>query len=97
MRAKQVTQVSEEFADQAGGASAVVPLPPIWWFVRGPRGGIYMATGTRVREVVNGDLSSEWFWKEPHGGRLWVIDKSESAKYVRPGTRLHLIATEAMP
>lgn len=87
MRAKQVTSVSGELG---ADATRIVPLPPVHWFVRGPRGGVYMATGERTREVTDRDLAGEeFFWRPPDGGRWWVIDASEGLRYVRPGTVLH--------
>lgn len=97
MRAKKATAVSAQYAAEKGGAQNIVPLPPVHWFVRGPRGGIYMATGERTREVTKRDMfAEEFFWVPPKGERWWVIDASEDVKYVRPGTKLHRQARIAL-
>ena len=80
-RAARVTTINRAAIQDAADAMALVPLPPIDWFVRGPRGGLYIATGERERYITeNGD---DWA-----RNTLSVVDKSKGLKYVRPGSRL---------
>lgn len=78
-RAGQITEVSPQFFKEYGWS--VIDLPPIDWYVKGPRGGLYRAIGERTRQLVK-----DW------DGRWYVKDQSESLRYVRPGTRRHLEA-----
>lgn len=79
-RVYKITQVNRTFLTGLGLDQ--VPLPPYpHWFVRGPRGGLYVATGERERFV--NELDNNWM-----RGTLSIIDRSEGAKYVRPGSRL---------
>lgn len=94
-RAVQWTTVTPEFFEEFG--MTAINLPPIHWFVEGPRGGIYEATGLRTRSVVKGEqLGSEWYWRRPDG-MLYALDKSEGVRYVRPGTARHREAKAMLP
>ena len=65
----------------------MVPLPPTpHWFGRGPRGGVYLATGQRTRAAS--DEYGDCFIRN----QVAILDESEGARYVRPGTALHLEA-----
>jgi hypothetical protein len=94
VRAKQVIYVSRQFAADVG--LEVVPLPPVNWFVKGPRGGIYMATGERTRSVSDEEFPSVTGGPPIGTDRLLIVDVSDGAKYVRPGTPLHDEAREAL-
>ncbi len=77
-RAVQVTSVSPEVIAKD---TTVVPYPPDQWFVRGPRGGLHIATGKRSRIVMQ---SLDDYFRD-----TWsVVDKSAGTRYVRPNTRL---------
>ena len=78
-QARQVVKVSDEALRDVG--FAVVPTPPDPWFVRGPRGGLYVATGTVERFV--GEQGDDFI-----RNRVTVQDRSEGVRYVRPGSRL---------
>jgi hypothetical protein len=63
--------------------SIVLPPPPVHpWFVKGPRGGLFIATGEIKRATSNayGDAFIR--------NTIVVKDESEGARYVRPGSRL---------
>ncbi len=92
MRAKQFTPVDRKLWQELG--AAVVPLPPVDWFVRGPRGGLYEASASRYRTVESANMiERDWM-----SGRdvVYVIDGSDGLRYVRPGTRRHAEAVEAI-
>jgi len=80
-RAAQVIEVSPEFFREYGWSA--IDLPPIDWYVKGPRGGMYQAIGERTRQLVK-DWDGHWY----------VKDESESLRYVRPGTQRHREAKE---
>ena len=89
MRAKQFVSVTRELYKELG--MTVVDLPPVDWFVRGPRGGLYEATGERTRYVEDKNmLDQDWM-----SGRdvVYVIDQSEGLRYLRPGTKRHAEAS----
>jgi hypothetical protein len=67
---------------ETGNPFLVVDLPPDPWFVKGPRGGLYVATGSRERFASeDGDAFIR--------NVVVVVDKSEGVRYVRPGSRLY--------
>lgn len=84
MRVFKMREVSAGLVADLGEARAmeVFPLPPERWFERGPRGGLYMATGEREREMGQ---SGDAFMRDV----FVLIDRSASSRYIRPGTRLH--------
>lgn len=82
-RARQITPITREAFNDLG--ANVVPLPPVDWFVRGPRGGLYEAIGERTREIGQKNmLEADWL-----AGRdvVYVIDSSQGVKYLRPGSK----------
>ena len=86
-RAMQVSPVSNRAARDAvgmgGSVQAMVPLPPDPWYIRGPRGGLYVATGTRERFFD--DQMFDAFIRNMTN----VVDRSEGLRYLRPGTRAY--------
>lgn len=84
-RFKQVTFVSAELSEHE--AMALAPLPPDPWYIRRPRGGIYLATGLRDRRFARGITEQS---------DSVVIDSSEGACYLRPGTQAHQVAQRAL-
>jgi len=96
-RAVKRTDLAAEFVADVGidKAAALVEKPPVHWFVRGPRGGLYMATGTIGRRIASpAETMDEWFYISEKGH--WsVIDHSEGTSYIRPGSRLYRMAVEA--
>lgn len=85
-RAIQITPVSAEFMAALDGKPLLLPLPPVPWYVRGPRGGVYLATGERERRV--GETADDFM-----RNRVTVMDRSEGVKRVRKGTRAYREAT----
>lgn len=77
-RAAQLTEISGDPYRQAPDAVNLVPLPPVDWYVKGPRGGRYIATGRRTRSVGELDFLRDM---------MAVVDKSEGLRYLRPGSR----------
>jgi hypothetical protein len=80
--AAQMVEVSPELFRQYGWT--LIDLPPVDWFVKGPRGGLYEATGARTRKKVEDGM-----------GHLYVIDRSEGLRYLRPGSKRHAEAKAA--
>jgi len=80
-RAVQVTKVSRQLAVKAPNLNTLIDLPPADWFVRGPRGGLYLATGERERRVI--ETGDDW-----HQNTLSVIDQSSGLRYVLPRSKL---------
>ncbi len=78
-RAHRDVTVSDELLAQYG--AGIISAPPVPWFVRGPRGGLYVATGARERAVTQTDAD---FMRNMHT----IMDVSEGVRYVRPGSRL---------
>jgi hypothetical protein len=59
-----------------------IPPPPDPWFVRGPRGGLYVATG-EIRK-----RGPDWMGDDFMRGVQSIVFESEGVRYVRPGSRL---------
>lgn len=81
-RAIQETRVSTEFCKTLGDLNRVmelVPRPPNPWFVRGPRGGLYVATGVVWRSMGEQDFIT---------GERVVVDRSDGLRYIRPDSKL---------
>ncbi len=78
-RVHQAVKISDEVLRDVG--VAIVPTPPDPWFVRGPRGGLYVATGARERSV--GETANDFIRNQ-----VTVQDRSEGVRYVRPGSKL---------
>ncbi len=78
-RVHQAVKISDEVLRDVG--VAIVPTPPDPWFVRGPRGGLYVATGARERSIRQTEND---FIRNMHT----IMDVSEGVRYVRPGSRL---------
>lgn len=72
---------------RASLAEAVRNLAPLAgrWYVRGPRGGVYEATGRVVRTVSS---DGDYFIRN----MVRIEDRSEDSRYVRPGTRAYVEA-----
>ena len=81
-RAIQVTSVARRLVVEADNPMMLVDLPPDPWFVRGPRGGVYLATGERERLIT--EMGDDWM-----RGTVSIVDRSEGLKYVRPRSRLY--------
>ena len=81
-RAEQATRVSRALVRDHGNPFLLVDLPPEPWFVRGPRGGVYVATDERERFVT--ETGDDWMQN-----MVTVIDRSRGIRYVRPGSPLH--------
>ncbi len=84
-RAHRDVTVSDELLTQYG--AGIISAPPVPWFVRGPRGGLYVATGTVERSV--GEQGDDFI-----RNMVTVQDRSEGVRYVRPGSRLARIDGE---
>ena len=80
--AVQYTKVSRRLLMEVDNPMMVVDLPPEPWFVKGPRGGWYVATGERERLI--GETANDWDMNT-----LTVTDRSHGIRYLRPGTRLY--------
>ena len=82
-RATQMIEVSRRaLTDPSGAPFFHAPPPPDPWFVRGPRGGLYLATGKVTRSVSH--TINDAFIRD----MVVVIDRSEGVRYLRPGSRL---------
>lgn len=79
-----------EAANHARDHLRAVAMDPAHWYARGPRGGIYEATGVRQMVAVNDD--PDVFAR----GLVRVYVKSHGARYVRPNTKAWRDATEAL-
>lgn len=77
----QMTKVSRQFARQVPNLNTLVDLPPEHWVAKGPRGGRYLATGVRTRQV--GEDDNDFVMN-----MVTVYDRSAEAKYIRPGSKL---------
>jgi len=86
-RAAQLTTLAPELFEAFG--TDLVPLPPEPWFVSGPRGGLYVATGNRKRKI---NWGVDWMTGRD---QVCVVDKSDGTKYLRPGSKLHQQAERA--
>lgn len=77
------------YADSSVDWKAVL-MPPVHWYARGPRGGIYEGTGPR--EMVAADADPEAFLRNI----VRVYVKSEGARYLRPRSKAWQVASEAL-
>ena len=82
MRAKRIFTVNRQFYDEHGIKH--VPDPPVEWFVRGPRGGLYEATGEVTVEIETKNMTErDWMTGLDV---IYVIHKSEGLRYLRPAS-----------
>ena len=87
MKAKRVTPLNRALFEERGD---IVPLPPIYWFVRGPRGGLYEASSERYRRIERTNMTeADWMTGKDV---VYVIDESDGLRYLRPGTKRHAFA-----
>ena len=82
-RAIQVTEITEGLSRELDTFTLdeLVPPPPEPWYVRGPRGGLYMATGPVARRVA-------FTGRDFASGTVSVVDRSAGTRYIRPRSAL---------
>ena len=64
-----------------GGEAGTTGSHEACQFVRGPRGGLYIATNKRERSIA--EMDDDWMT-----GTLTIVDKSDGVRYVRPNSKL---------
>lgn len=80
-RARQEVLISNEMAlDASTSPMHLAPYPPSPWYLRGSRGGRYVATGM-IERMTTQDTPEAWM-----RNCTLVVDRSEGVRYIRPGT-----------
>ena len=82
-RAIQVTEITEGLSRELDTFTLdeLVPPPPEPWYVRGPRGGLYVATGPVTRRA---GFTGDDFMHVT----MSVVDRSAGTRYIRPRSAL---------